>query len=213
VESRNSASTLGLRPSRIKSEKDKARVSAELENAEAELQRLKAEAAATAERAAEQLRATVKKSRRDAKVRLRVIAVIMLTAALIKITWQFAEAPVAPLMRAIPLPAMHGGIAAPAGADGTTSDSPGTREFTRSLDRLRDAFHSLPDEDQLAVVREINEKHPGDAMACPLVWNVQGVPSLFLGDRKGDVPPSMIAALNQCASEIEKLRAEKGLPK
>jgi hypothetical protein len=201
VESRNSASTPGLRPPpRTKSEKDKARVSAELENAKAELQRLKAEAAATAERAAEQLRATVKKSR-DAKVRLRVIAVVMLTAALVKITWQFAAAPVVPVTRLAPLPGV------------STTDSPGMREFTRSLNRLRDAFHSLPEEDQVDVVREINEKHPGAAMACPLVWNAQGVPTLFLGDKKGDVPPSMIAALEQCASEIEKLRAEKSQPK
>jgi hypothetical protein len=184
----------------------------ELENAKAELLRLKAEAA-VAECATEQLRANFKKSRRVATVRLRVIAVVMLTAALIKITWLSAQAPVAPATRAMPLPAMHGGIGTPNTADADITDSSGTREFTRSLNRLRDAFHSLPEEDQLDVVREINEKNPGAAMACPLVWNAQGVPSLFLGDRNGDVPPSVIAALDQCAGEIEKLRIEKGQPK
>ncbi len=212
MESQKSASTLGLGPPRTKSERDKASVNAELEEAKAELQRLKADAAA-AERTAEQLRANFKKSRRDVTVRLRVIAVVMLTAALIKITWQSADAPVAPVMRAAPLPAMSGAIAMPAAVEETTPDSPGTRKFTQSLNRLRDAFHSLPEEDQLDVVREINEKHPGDAMACPLVWNALGVPSLFLGDRKSDFPPSIIVALDQCAGEIEKLRAEKGPPK
>jgi hypothetical protein len=186
-----------------------ARATSELEDAKAELQYFKAEAAA-AERANVQLRASVKKSRRDATVRLRVIAVVMLTAALIKIAWLSAQAPVAPVVRAAPLPALPGAL--PAAAEADTTDSPGTREFTRSLNRLRDAFHSLPEEDQLDVVREINEKNPDAAMACPLVWDAAGVPSLFLGDKKGDVPPSMIAALNQCASEIEKLRAEKGPP-
>ncbi len=211
MKSPTSTSTLSLRQP-TKAEKDKL-LAAELETAKAELQRAKAEAAA-AQRATEQLRATVKKSRRDAKVRLRIIAVVMLTAALIKITWLSAQAPVAPVTRAAPLPAMPGGgIAMPPAAEASTTDSPGTHAFTRSLNRLRDAFHSLPEEDQLDVVREINEKNPAAAMACPLVWNAQGVPSLFLGDRKGDVPPSMIAALDQCASEIEKLRAEKGPPK
>jgi hypothetical protein len=182
-----------------------------LEIAKAELQLAKADAAA-AERVIEQLRANFKKSRRVATVRLRVIAVVMLTAALIKITWLSAQDSVTPPTPAMPLPVMHRSIGTPNTADADITDSPGTREFTRSLNRLRDAFHSLPEEDQRDVVREINQKNPGAAMACPLGWDAQGVPSLFLGDRKGDVPPSVIAALDQCAGEIEKLRTEKGPP-
>jgi hypothetical protein len=175
----------------------KSKMNAELETAQAELARVKAEAAA-AQQAAQRLLASLKKSGRDAKVRLRVTAVVILTAALIKIAWQSAAVPVTPVSRAAPLPAM------PA-AD--TSGSRQDLEFNRALNRLRDAFHSFPDEDQLDLIREINDKRP---MACPLLWNDAGVPSLFVGDEKGEAPPSILVALNHCASSIEKLRAERG---
>jgi hypothetical protein len=203
MQSQTQASTLNLRKPRNKAEEEKFRMNAELENAKAELQRVKAEAAA-AQQATER---RIKKSRRDAKVRLRVTAVVMLTAALIKIIWLSAHTPQAPILPTVPLPATAGGITAAYAA----TNSPGNYEFTRSLNRLRDAFHSFPDDDQLDIVREINRRHPGAAMACPLAWNAAGVPSLYVGDEEGQVPPSVITALNQCASEVEKLRVEKGL--
>lgn len=209
MEPRPSATTLNLRRSHSKFETDQLRTSRQLEAAKAELERVKAEAAA-AQRANEQLQINFEKSRRDTKVRLRVIAVVMLTAALIKITWQSVHSSSAPIKIAVSLPAESGTATGDATANVDTSDSPGTRELSRSLDRLRDAFHSFPEESQSDVVREINQKHPGAALACPLVWNNAGVPSLLVGDKTGNAPPSMIVALNQCASEVEKLRAEKG---
>ena len=206
MQSQTPPSTLGLRPP----ESDNSRVIAELEIAKAELVRVKAEAA-TAMQTTERLRASYTKSRQDAKVRLRVVAVAMLTAALIKIAWLSAQASVTPTLRAAPLPATSGGIATPyTGPAADASNSPRDREFSRSLNRLRDAFNSFPEEDQAEVVREINQRRPGAALACPLVWNDAGVPSLFVGDKKGEAPPSAIAALDQCASEVEKLRIERG---
>jgi hypothetical protein len=172
-----------------------------LENAKAELQRVKAEAAA-AQQANER---RLKKSRRDAKMRLRVTAVVMLTAALIKITWLSAQTPPPP----IPPANASGIIPAYAAQSDDLTDSPANQEFTSSLNRLRDAFHSFPDEYQLDIVSEINRRHPGAAMACPLAWNAAGVPSLYVGDKESHAPPSVIAALNQCASEVEKWRTEK----
>jgi hypothetical protein len=179
-------------------------MSAELEFAKAELARVKAEAVA-AQLATERLQAHLTKSRRDTKVRLRVIAVVMLTAALIKTAWQSAQAP--PVSGTAPLPIGAAGILSAPNVmrAANTPDSPQNREFVRSLNRLRDAFHSFPDEDQIGLIQEINENRP---MACPLAWNEAGIPSLFVGDKKGETPPSMIAALNQCASAIEKLRVK-----
>jgi hypothetical protein len=182
---------------------------AELESAKAELARAKAESAA-AQQAAERSEANLKKSRRDNKVRLRLVAVVMLTAALVKIAWQSMQAPVAPVVTAAPLPATPAAVSAPntiqsAGA----SDTVQNRQFVRSLNRLRDAFHAFPEKDQMDLVREINQKQAGGPMACPLAWNAAGIPSLSVGDNKGQAPPSMIVALDQCASAVEKLRAEK----
>jgi hypothetical protein len=206
---RDSSSTLQLRQSYSRSENDKFRVKAELETVKAELQRVKAESAAVQE-ATERLQASFTKSRRDTKVRLCVVAVLMLTAALVKIIWLSSHAPETPTSRAALVPAVSDGMTTPNPGESDTSDSLGNREFSRSLDRLRDAFHAFPEKDQMDIVREINQKHPGGPMGCPLAWNAAGVPSLFIGDKKGEAPPSMVAALNQCASEVEKLRAEKG---
>jgi hypothetical protein len=122
---------------RSKSESDKL---AELKRAQAELQRVKAEAAA-AQQATERLRASVAKSRRDTKFRLRVVAVVMLTAALIKILWLSAQSPPALPKIAAPLPPSNS-LSTPGGAKakGGASDSSADVQFSRALNRLHDAF-------------------------------------------------------------------------
>ena len=200
-----SASTLSLRSPFAAP--PRRRQPTELEKARAETERIREEAAA-AHQAAAEARARMQKSARDAKVRLRVTAVIMMTAALIKLGWEAAHAPdpVPTPIVAQSLPAV--GVTSPR-APGQTSDtatdaSPGAK----ALERLRGAFHAFPEEDQMDVVREINAKYPGPGLACPLVWK-DGVPSLYVGDPKASTPPSMVNALNRCATEAEKLRAEK----
>jgi hypothetical protein len=200
-----------VRASVEKSRRDaELRANHELASSKAEVRRVTDEAAA-ARHASEQLRVNVAKSRRDNKFRLRVAAVIMLMAALIKIAWVSAQSPPAPPSLAVPLPPLAAAsvpIVNPAAASEGLIP-PANLQLSRALNRLSDAFHSFPEEHQMDVVREINQKHPGDALACPMAWS-EGEPALYVGDKKGEVPPSVVGTLNQCASEVEKLRAERG---
>jgi hypothetical protein len=176
-----------------------------LERAKAALARLEAEVAAS-QRAADQLKSDLAKSRRNNKVRLRVTAVVMMTAALIKLTWDATHAPppiLPPATSTIP--------SSLAPHSGDSSDNAVEGSAPQALDRLRSAFLTMPDMDQLDIVREINRKHSAGPLACPLAWK-DGVPSLSLGDQQGEAP-TMAAALNRCASEVEKLRIERGTAK
>ena len=188
----------------------------ELDKARAEADKLRAEAAAAVAKA-EKLRASMLRSTRDAKFRLRATAAVMMTAALLKLAWQAANAttPVPVPERAQPLPPSAAAPAsvnpapAQAGEDGEAVDpSPGAL----ALERLRTAFHSFPDEDQWEVVRQVNERYAGAGLACPLEWK-DGIPALYVGDKKGDAPPSMVKALNQCSEGVEKLRLERDAQK
>lgn len=180
------------------------RATSDLANVKAELRSVKEEASVARE-ATEHFRAGVAKSRRNAKYRLRVTALVMLVAALIKLAWVAAQPP--PSAPAVPLPpppiaSIPIPIAAPLAE---TRISPGNLQLSRALNRLGDAFRAFP-EDQRDVVAEINRKHPGNSMACPLAWNDEGVPSLFVG---GKAPLSVVEELNRCASELEELSVEK----
>jgi hypothetical protein len=150
------------------------------------------------------------KAGRDNKLRLRTTAVIMMTAALLKLGWEaaHAEAPVPAAGIAQPLTPAAAAIPV-ASIDRGKAGSIDSSEGAVAMERLRDAFHSFPDQDQTILVREINTKYAGTEMTCPLVWN-DGVPALYVGDRKGGAPPPlMAAALNRCANAVEKLRADK----
>jgi hypothetical protein len=178
-------------------------VSSELEKARADVARLKADVAA-ARRVAENSEASLYKTRRDSKVRLRLTAVLMMTAALIKVmffpareTEQNQSTQITAVGGTIPLSRVAQRISANNG------------EVMQALDRLREAFHSLPDEDQVDIVREINAQHPGESMACPLVWT-DGTPALYVGKKTGQTPPWITKAINLCAAEVEELRMERG---
>ena len=175
----------------------------ELDKARADIARLKRDAAA-AQNSADKLEACLVKTRRDNKVRLRVTAVCMMTAALIRlIFFPFRE----------PEPGQPAQIVAAGGiiplSQVTQRISASDGRVMQALDRLRDAFHSLPSEDQMDVVRQINAQHRGESVACPLVWT-DGIPALYVGDRNGQTAPWIAKALNQCAEKVEELRIEKG---
>jgi hypothetical protein len=134
--------------------------------------------------------------------------VVMMTAALATLAWQAAHAPPPP--EAVqPLARLAASI--PFHFDGQQpgySDALGP--FPRALNRLREAFHSFPNEDQIEIVREVNRKYPGTSMTCPLVWK-NGVPALYIGAKTGEPPPWLLHAVERCADEVEKLRDEKDL--
>ncbi len=202
-----SASTLSLRvpfnaPHRRKQP-------TELEKARAETERIREEAAAAHEAAAE-ARTRMQKSARDAKFRLRATAVIMMTAALVKLGWEAAHAPDPAPMPLVAQTLPPAGVASASKSRQTSDNSASTDASpgAKALERLRTAFHAFPEEDQMDLVREINERYPGPGVACPLVWT-DGVPALYVGDPKGKAPPSMVNALNRCALEAEKLRIER----
>jgi hypothetical protein len=172
----------------------------ELEKARAETELLRTEVAAAHKSAAES-QASMQRSSRDAKFRLRATAAIMMTAALLKMAWEAAHSPTA-----VPTPSRAQPLAQSTKSGKVLTDqSPGAV----ALERLRDAFHSFPGRDQTDLVREVNEKYAGTALACPLVWT-DGVPSLYVGDPKGMAPASMVDALNRCATAIEKRRQQTG---
>jgi hypothetical protein len=175
----------------------------ELEKAKAEAQAARAQAAAAVENA-ERLRANLLRSKRDAKVRLRITAAIMMTAALLKIAWQAAQAPAAD---AVPLKTQP--LAASAALNGVNSSDRAFKDSAAvlALERVRTAFHAFPEEDQVDLVREVNQTYAGIGLSCPLEWR-DGVPILRVGD-----PPSMAAALNQCAAGVERLRADRDAEK
>jgi hypothetical protein len=173
-----------------------------------ELKRVKAEAAA-ARQVAEQSQTKLVESRRDNRLRLRLTALVMMTAALMKLAWQAGHAPQPTPGTVQPLARLASSI--PARFDGQGGGSSGSLvigQFPRALNRLSAAFHSFPDEDQMEIVHEVNRKYPGSSMTCPLVWK-NGVPALYVGEKTGEPPPSLIHAVEQCAKEIEKLRVEK----
>jgi hypothetical protein len=179
----------------------------DLEKAKADLERLQSEMAAS-QRANDKLLEDLARAKHNSKVRLRVVAVVMMVAALVRLAWVYSDTPPAAQPVALPPVAASGPAAATAAVHSPDSvskalDSPATQ----GLDRLTDAFRSMPDEDQVDLIAKINARNPGGPPACPLAWN-DGVPSLSLGDKKGQAP-SMSAALNQCAAAVEKYRLEK----
>ena len=138
------------------------------------------------------------KASRRSKVRLRMTAMIMMTAALLKVAWEAAN-PAPPIASALQ-PVGHSAAPAP----------PPSLEDTEAqvaLERLRDAFRNFPDEDQPTVVREVNARYARTEFTCPLEWT-DGVPALSVKD-KGPQRPLMAGALNQCAAGVERLRREK----
>jgi len=174
----------------------------ELEKAREEANRARADGAAAQERA-EQAKARMLKSTRDAKVRLRVTAVIMMTAALLRLAWEANSQPSAPVAKVI-LPIGQSSVA----GEKTVAANSQPTQAEVALDRLRDAFHSFPDEDQPAVVSEVNTHYAGTELTCPLAWSSKGIPALSVKDN-GEAVPLMAGALNQCAAGVEKLRQER----
>ena len=191
--------------------KNKPSVQAQLEKAKAEAAALRAEAAKARESAAAE-RDRLLRSKRDGKVRLRVTAVVMMTAALIRIGWEAtrtAEPPVTATVAGALPGSTHGvtavNLSLKKTADGPTDDN---SVGGKALERIRTAFHSFPELDQAEVVKEVNKRFPGEEMTCPITWQ-GGRPILSVGDSQGVGPPSVGDALNRCASGIERLRAEK----
>ncbi len=172
----------------------------ELEKAKAETERAKADTKAAQVRA-EQARAKLEKSTRDSKVRLRVTAVVMMTAALLKLGWEAAQAPTPPTTQSLAQ-----AVAASQDALPVQSSNAAIPQAEVALDRLSDAFHAFPEKDQPTVVREVNERFAGTEFSCPLAW-AEGIPSLSVKD-KGNAEQMMSAALNQCAAGVERLRKE-----
>ena len=177
------------------------RIPTELEKAKAEAERAKADSAAAQARA-DQARAKLEKSTRDSKVRLRLTAVVMMLAALLKLGWQAANDP-APATK----PGIAQALTPTQNAMPVSSTEATVTQAEVALDRLRDAFHSFPEEDQPDVVREVNEKYAGSDSTCPLAW-ARGMPALSLKDG-GRWEPMMAAALNHCADGVERLRKER----
>jgi hypothetical protein len=176
---------------------------AELQKALAEATTSKAEAVAARE-SAEKARHRLAKSKRDAKVRMRVTAVLMMTAALFKLGWEAAhETPTIAKITRSAKTALNLTASAQMGKDPTIDNSDGGK----ALNRIRSAFELLPELDQPEVVRQVNARNPGSEKACPIVWD-DGHPSLFVGDKEGTQPISIAATLNRCSTEIERLRAD-----
>ncbi len=134
-------------------------------------------------------------------MRLRVTAMVMITAALLKLGWQASQAPTRPATPSVAQPLTASRDALP-----VQSDHSPIPQAEVALNRLRDAFHEFPEKDQPTVVREVNERFAGTEFSCPLAW-ADGVPSLSVKD-KGKAEPMMAAALNQCAAGVERLRNE-----
>jgi len=168
---------------------------AELERVRREVDQARADAVAA--------RARMLKSTRDSKVRLRVTAVIMMTAALLRLAWEANSQLPAPTAKVIE-PIRQS--APPAALRVSANSQPTAAEV--ALDRLRDAFHLFPDEDQPVVVSEVNARYAGTDFTCPLAWSINGMPALLVKDR-GPAIPMMAGALNQCAAGVEKLREER----
>ncbi len=188
---------------------DDVRASGDLVEARAELLRLQ-KALDTAQQVTEETRTHAEKSRRNTKYLLRVTAIVMLVAALIKLAWVSAHSPAPGIARAVPLPPVAASISIPMAAKvAETRTTPSDLQLSLALNRLGDAFRAFPEDHQRDVVAEINRKHPGDSMACPLAWNDDGVPSLFVGGDRGVASLSVVKELNRCADEVEELSAEK----
>jgi hypothetical protein len=217
-----SGGTLGLVSPYSSSGKD---APSELEKARAETARVRVEIAAAHESAA-QACAKMQQSKRDAKFRLRATAMVMMTAALLRLGWQAAhEPPAVPAAITVqPLAVSSTGMSVSrsdqtgkgaSSVDHNTVDHITVDHITvdhsegaKALERLRGAFLAFPDETNIEVVAEINAKYKGPGLACPLVWE-KGIPSLYVGDPEGVAPPSMVNSLNRCSREAEKLRVEK----
>lgn len=172
----------------------------ELEKAKAEAERAKADSVAAQARA-DQARVKLEKSTRDAKVRLRATAVIMMTAALVRLGWEAANAP-PPVVK----PSLVQPMTASKDAMSLSSSNAAVPEAEIALDRLRNAFHTFPEKDQPIVVREVNERYAGTEFTCPLAW-AEGIPALSVKDQ-GNSQPMVAAALNRCAAGVERLRRE-----
>jgi hypothetical protein len=181
----------------------------ELESARAEIEHIREEAAAAYEAAAE-ARARLQKFARHVKFRLRATAVIMLTAALLKLGWETAHAPNPSPTTRVSRSLTPVGVTSESWPKptATTATSVDNSAGANALKRLRDAFQAFPEEDQIDIVHEMNEKYAGPGRACPLVWK-NGAPSLYVGDPTGFNSPSMVNTINRCASELEKLRVDR----
>ncbi len=128
----------------------------------------------------------------------------MMTAALVKVGWEAAMAqPPTPKSKIVqPMTVSNGAMPVREGERPVQQT-----EADAALDRLREAFHSFPDEDQPAVVREVNARFGGSEFTCPLAWT-EGVPALSVKDG-GKTEPMMAGALNRCAAGVERLRKER----
>jgi hypothetical protein len=208
-------------------ERELARSRAQLIKMFSAMEQAKTEAAAARREASELREHIITTSTGKTKINFRtlaatVTAVVMGTAVLkvayvgyihsqepAKIVAPFAMAPIS----AAPVPSLAVRRAAetplplPHVQQKDQSSSPEDIQFALAVDRLQDAFNSLP-ESQSEIVKMVNQKNPGGPLACPLAWN-NGQASLYLGGGKGSDPLSLAAAMNQCADATEKLRAER----
>jgi hypothetical protein len=226
------ASNPSLQRTLTKSEKQLAAARDELLKMFAEAARAKKDAS-DAQKEAEQLRLNLAKSRAQSRFRLRAAATVgtavLMLGALIKLAY-FAshEKPAVPVHvaeKAHILNSITKPVSAPVSSMRPSPQTvflsarsitplvkmnplPRENEFEDAVERLRDAFDSFPGEHQMDIVGEINKRYSAGAMACPLGWT-DGEPVLFVGDTKGHTSPSVIGALNQCASAVEKLRTEE----
>lgn len=161
-----------------------------------ELEKLRADLVAAQRRGDETL-AKLVSSTRSAKVRLRVTAVVMMTAALATVAWNGMNGPVPAAAPGIQRPSM------PHAAAIVVKTAAGPNES--ALGRLHAAFLTLPEQDQQETVREVNARYAGTEFTCPLAWN-EGMPELSVKAEKQQ--PMMASAANQCAAGIERLRRE-----
>ena len=165
-----------------------------------ELERARAEVLAAQQREYE-AQVKLEKTKRAAKVRLRVTAFLMMTAALVKLAWNWNDGPVPATATSVEklITQSTAAILVKTGVRPTESEA--------ALLRLHDAFITLPEQDAQDVVQEVNKRYAGTEFTCSLAWN-EGMPALSVKSSAGN-PPMLASAANQCAAGVERLRRER----
>jgi hypothetical protein len=185
-------------------EKELAQSRAELLQMFAQMEKAKTETVLARQEARELREHIIATSTQPRKVNFRIMAMalmaVLMLAAILEIAHFAYEHPPAPELASAPLAT---GSPIPRK---TRSHAASDVRFNMAIHRLQDLFESLP-EDEAEVVKQINEKNPDGPHPCPLEWN-KGAVALSLGGKSGDLPPSLLAAVNQCAAAVEKFRAE-----
>ena len=193
-------------------EKQWAQSRAEMLKVLADAERARAEAK-TARREARELRehiivSSTKPKRLNLRTAAAVVTAVLLSALVVKIVYiGYTGARDTPEQPA-PTPVAYSPRPAPRRTVPTSNTPvPGDQQFKLAMSRLQDALDSLP-EDEPEVVREVNQKHPGGPRPCPLEW-VNGEAALSLDGDTAHLPPSLMAAVTQCAEAVEKYSAER----